>query len=786
MGADRDKGKPGDGWDYEPDTSEARAIIFHELSLARKEVRSLQDFTDVALDSIPGVFYVFRETGEMVRWNRNLEHVTGYKAVEIAKMKQLDFFGENDRPIAADGIRSALLQGEFSIEADLLTKTGKQIPYMCTASRFELDGDVHLVGVGFDITDRKAVEERLVYQAHLLADVSDAVISSESFEKEFLIRSWNKGAERIYGWTAEEAVSRPYGELIQPEYPGSTRDEVIARFHHRGRFEGEVTHLRKDGTRVDVWTSVSMLRDADGKPAGAVAINRDITALKRAREAVAESERKYRHLVEDMRDVAFTLDASGAITYISPRVEMFSGWSPEDLTGRSFLEFVLPEDRAAATERYKQLLSGERIDTEFRIADRRGKTRWVQASSRPIEQNKVIVGARGVLADITERKRTEDEDLRIAKLESLAVLAGGVAHDFNNILTAVTANLSVAAEEAVAGENVADSIESARRAAAMAKALTQQLLAFSKGGEPVKKIAPIGSIVRESARFALSGAASDLELSIADDLWDCEVDPSQIQRVIENLVINADQAMKHGGTIEIRAENEVQRIEVRAPDRRTEFDKLVKIKVADHGKGIRKEDLQRVFDPYFTTKVDGNGLGLATVHNIVRRHGGRISVSSEIGQGTTFTVYLRAAARPARPSTVPPESPLVGGERILVMDDDVLVQQSSTRVLSRLGYDVEIVGDGEAAIERYERARDDGFPFDLVIMDLVIPGGMGGKEAIKRLLEVDPSARAIVSSGYSTDPVMSEHREHGFRAAMAKPWDLKEIGRTIREVLDGG
>jgi CheY-like chemotaxis protein len=366
------------------------------------------------------------------------------------------------------------------------------------------------------------------------------------------------------------------------------------------------------------------------------------------------------------------------------------------------------------------------------------------------------------------------------------VLAGGIAHDFNNILTSVTANLSIAAEEASAGEDISQSISEARRAASMARALTQQLLAFSKGGEPVKKVASVGEIVRESARFALSGAASDLDLTVANGLWNCEVDPPQIGRVIENLVINADQAMAPGGTVEVRVENATRRLDREQPGGEPVPARCVEISVADSGRGIREEDLQRVFDPYFTTKIDGSGLGLATVHNIVNRHGGRITVRSAIGEGTVFTVLLPAVNRPVRASTVPPGSPLDGVGRILVMDDDVLVQRASERVLTRLGYDVEVVDDGDSALAEYERARGEGRPFDLVIMDLVIPGGMGGKEAIGRLLEIDPAARAIVSSGYSTDPVMSDHLELGFKAAVSKPWSLEEIGRTIREVIEGG
>jgi len=547
-----------------------------------------------------------------------------------------------------------------------------------------------------------------------------------------------------------------------------------------------VTHLRKGGARIDVWTSVSVLKDAAGEPIGVVAVNRDVSTLKRAREAVADSERKYRHLVEDMQDVVFAMDATGTVTYISPRAEEFTGWAPDEITGRSFLEFIHPDDCEAETAHFADQMRGVPGDSEFRVIDKFGSVHWVRSSSRAVEHGGQIVGLRGVLDDITDRKRDEEENLRIEKLESLAVLAGGIAHDFNNILTAVTANLSVAAEEAAAGEDVADSIEDARRAAAMAKALTLQLLSFSKGGEPVKETTSIGEIVTASAKFALSGAASKLKLSIADDLWLAEVDPSQIGRMIENLVINADQSMGDGGTVVVKLGN-VDPFAAKDDQRPSVLPgRSIKLTVADSGKGIPESDLQRIFDPYFTTKEQGSGLGLASVHTVVNRHGGRISVKSEEGRGTTFTVLLPAVEGRAHESSVPSQQSTVLGERILIMDDDRLVQISARRALTRLGYDVVIAEDGDLALGKYVAARSNGQPFDLVIMDLVIPGGMGGKEAIKRLLEIDPRARAIVSSGYSTDPVMSDYQEHGFKGAVAKPWDLDEIGRTIREVLDGG
>jgi len=786
---DIDRGKGSDSpseidREDDPDTSESRAYMFHELNRTRRKLRSLADFTDVVLDSLPGILLIIDESERLVRWNANLAYVTGYTAREIKVMSPLDFFDERDRPLISEGILNALLRDQFSVEGRLLTSEDDEVPYLFTMSRVELDGIAHLVAMGVDIGDRKAAEDQLAYQAQLLADVSDAVVSSEPFDRNFLIRSWNKGAERVYGWTAAEAIGRPYGDLLRPEYNGVPRSEVIAKFESVGRFEGEVMHRRKDGSRVDIWTSVARLTSPAGEPIGVVAVNRDITALKRAREAVAESEQQYRHLVEDMQDVVYALDEAGVVTYISPRVEVHTGWVPDDIIGRNFLEFVHPDDRDEMIEHYSQQLLGARLEGEFRIIDKRGDTHWVRSSSRAIEQTGAITGVRGVLVDITDRKRIEEENLRIAKIESLAVLAGGVAHDFNSILTSVTANLSIAAEEAVAGEDVSRSIAEARRAAAMAKSLTQRLLSLSKGGAPVKQVILIGETVAESARFALSGATSRLELRIARGVWPVEADPSQIASMVENLVLNADQAMGEGGTVTVVLEN------VGPPPvedgRRPSFppDRSIRLTVSDGGCGIPEADLQRIFDPYFTTKEHGSGLGLASVHTVVSRHGGRISVSSEVGEGTTFTVTLPAATGTVTRSSAPPRPIAAAGERVLVMDDDKLVQSSAERALTRLGYDVEIAADGDAAIGKYVEALGSGRRFDLVIMDLVIPGGIGGKEVVQRLLEIDPGVRAIVSSGYSSDPVMSDHLEHGFRAAVAKPWDLAEISHRIREVLD--
>jgi PAS domain S-box-containing protein len=480
----------------------------------------------------------------------------------------------------------------------------------------------------------------------------------------------------------------------------------------------------------------------------------------------------------------YAIDTSGTITYISPRAEAYTGFTPEEIAGRNFIEFIHPDDRELQLSRFAEQLTGGEFTDEFRVVDKDGKVLWVRSSGRSIEERGVVVGMRGVLTDITAEKRSEDEDLRVAKLESLSVLAGGIAHDFNNILTSVIANLSVAADEVAAGESVAESIVEARSAAAMAQALTRQLLTFSKGGDPVKKVLSIGDLLRERIQLMLTGSRSSIDLQVPESLWPVEMDPSQIGQAIDNLVINADQAMPDGGMIRVSAGNSF--FDGSDHGRRTSVPpgRYVWIEVADQGSGIPAHALSKIFDPYFTTKLDGSGLGLATTHSVVTRHGGRIRVRSEPGQETVFTIHLPAAEDDVALETPRKSNPSLGSGRILVMDDDRLLLKSAVRVLRRLGYQVQTAVDGDTALAEYEAAAAVGKPFDLVILDIVIPGGMGGGETIARLREIDPDIRAIVSSGYSTDPIMANYKDYGFGGVVAKPYDLGELGRAVREVLE--
>jgi signal transduction histidine kinase/HAMP domain-containing protein len=372
--------------------------------------------------------------------------------------------------------------------------------------------------------------------------------------------------------------------------------------------------------------------------------------------------------------------------------------------------------------------------------------------------------------DITDLQRARLDLLKTQKLESLGVLAGGIAHDFNNILTAVLGNVSLARFQLGDPSKAELRLEEAEKAALRAKDLTQQLLTFARGGEPVKKVIALSALLRESAGFAVHGSAIRCDFELPDDLWSVEADEGQLSQVVHNLVLNAVQAMPGGGSLTIAARN--------LPA--GEGGAFLLFRVSDTGTGISQDHLHNIFDPYFTTKPSGNGLGLATCYSIVKKHEGTIRVESEPGKGTSFFVTLPASDRVAPAQEPRPQAARNGRGRVMVMDDEETVCLFAAACLEELGYQVECAGNGSAAVELYRQRQREGTPFAAVIMDLTVPGGMGGKEAIALLLQLDPEVKAIVSSGYATDPVMANFRDYGFCAVLCKPYRLQELGEVLK------
>jgi signal transduction histidine kinase/ActR/RegA family two-component response regulator len=383
-------------------------------------------------------------------------------------------------------------------------------------------------------------------------------------------------------------------------------------------------------------------------------------------------------------------------------------------------------------------------------------------------------------AEIAQREQTEEELIRSRKLESLGVLAGGIAHDFNNFLTVVQGNIEVAKTQLTAAEPAQEFLSQAANACQRAKFLSSQLLTFAKGGAPVRRVVSVAQLVTDAVHLAQTGSSIRIEVKIEEGLWFAQVDPGQIGQVLHNILINAREATPGGhGFIEVRAENLGV---VGNPDPR------VRISIRDYGCGMPHHVLPQIFDPYFTTKASGNGLGLATAYAIVAKHGGHISVESRPGAGSVFTFDLPALDLPRALEDPLEQTPAAvsmqrGTERLLVMDDDEALRMLFKAVLTSLGYDVQAAADGAEAVALYEIAKATDKGFDAVILDMTVTGGMGGLEAADKLKELDPSSKLIVSSGYSDAPVMSEFAEYGFEAVIVKPWTVKDMSEVLRRVL---
>jgi PAS domain S-box-containing protein len=514
----------------------------------------------------------------------------------------------------------------------------------------------------------------------------------------------------------------------------------------------------------------------------------EIEERRTAQNALVAEKERLAVTLRSIGDGVITTDTKGTIVIMNKVAEKLTGWSQEDARGRPLGEiFHIINMKTGETSDNlidEVLTRGEIIglaENTFMIS-RDGTERNIADSGAPIrdKENK-IVGVVMVFRDVTEKIKMEEDLLKARKLESIGVLAGGIAHDFNNILAAIMGNINLAAILVKPEEKVHELLLEAEAAAMRAKELTQQLLTFSKGGEPVKQLTSIANVIRDSASFILRGSNIRCEYNIPVDLWPVEVDTGQISQVTQNIIMNASHAMPEGGVVNITCNNIV--INDNAIQSLAAGD-YVKIAIKDRGIGISPHLIDKIFDPYFSTKHEGSGLGLAITHSIISKHNGHITVESEQGVGSTFTIYLPASKQKPIAEHKAVESMKIQGKgTIMIMDDEEIVRKVAKEMLSLFGYDVLLAVDGEQALEMYQQHMQAGTRIDALIMDLTIPGGMGGREAVTELLTIDPNAKAIVSSGYSNDPVMTNYREYGFSGVINKPFRTQDLAETIRNVL---
>jgi PAS domain S-box-containing protein len=504
-----------------------------------------------------------------------------------------------------------------------------------------------------------------------------------------------------------------------------------------------------------------------------------LTRLERlaAQDALSKSEGLYRSIIELAADMILLGDNLGNIIGANKSATLLTGYLNEELLGMNIACLFSTEELQRVPLRYDLLKEGKTVRNERFLVCKDGANVPIEMNTRMMPDGTY----QAFLRDMTEHRIMQAELIRSQKLESLGVLAGGIAHDFNNILTGILGNVSFAKMVIDKAHEAYLPLERAEKASFRAADLANQLLVFAKGGQPVKKPVSLQNIMTEAVSLALSGTNVKCYFDFPRPLHTVEADEGQINQAFHNIIINAVQAMPGGGNLIVHGENvnldDDSKTSIPAGN-------YVKLTIRDEGCGISESDQKKIFDPYFSTKSRGSGLGLASTHTIIDKHGGHVSADSTVGVGTIFTIHLPSTGVTASDHGQLDDSLAISrkGGSILVMDDDEMVRDLATLILSRSGYIVKTCVNGDEAISLYRSANEAGTPYTAVIMDLTIPGGMGGVEAAKHLLALDPEARLIVSSGYSDDPVMAHYKEYGFCAAMEKPYNVSAISQILVEV----
>ena len=597
------------------------------------------------------------------------------------------------------------------------------------------------------------------------------------------IQTVNAATSLLLGYKKEDLLGRPVSMALGKE----VMEFILENETIHGK---EISFYPQKGGEVPVLFSCNRMYDFSGEVEALVCLARDITELKESALELAAEKERLAVTLRSIGDGVITTDISGNIVLLNKVAENLTGWGSQEAAGRPLEEvfhIINEQTREVCENPVTKVVSSGQIfglANHTALITKEGIERSINDSGAPIlDAESNIIGVVLVFRDVTEQIKTEKELLKVKKLESIGVLAGGIAHDFNNILAAILGNINLAVLDINLKPETKKLLDAAEKASLRAKDLTQQLLTFSKGGEPIKQAASIREVIKDSADFVLHGGNVDCRYHIPDDIWFVEIDKGQISQVIQNIIINAKHAMPDGGTIQVTGKN-IDPLHLQDINHLPRDTNFVEVTITDSGIGMPVDIIDKIFDPYFSTKQEGSGLGLAVSHSIITKHNGHITVKSTPGVGTSFSIYLPVSRFQQEKEKEEEIMEVAKGKaKIMVMDDDEMIRDVAQSMLSLMGHEVLLAQDGVEALALYKEHSDSGEPIAIVIMDLTIPGGMGGQDAVKEVLAFDPDAKVIVCSGYSNDPIMANCQQYGFCAAIVKPYQLQELTKVINQVM---
>jgi PAS domain S-box-containing protein len=626
---------------------------------------------------------------------------------------------------------------------------------------------------------RQAGERDRLFGA-VVESSNDAIITKSL---EGTITAWNKAAERLFGYSSTEAVGRHIRTIVPP----LRRDEMYDFLERIGRGERiehhETRRLHKDGHEVDVSLSISPIYSAVGEIIGASKIARDITENKRTQMALSQQIEERQRIFETSQDLILVTDTAGNFVQVSPSSMTIVGYRPEEMIGHSAVKFIHPEDLDNTREEMRAARRGLQLRSfEARYIHKDGQTvllNWMGTWSEPVRRH-FFIGR-----DVTEQRAAEAQLRQAQKMDAIGQLTGGVAHDFNNILTVITGTVEILAEAVADNPELVSFTKVIDDAAERAAQLTKHLLAFARKQPLQPREIDINGLILETAKLLYPTLGEQIEISprLAKDTWSAMIDPSQLTTAILNLALNARDAMPDGGKLMLETRNVHLDEGYASMQSEVAVGDYVLIAVSDTGSGIPAANLEKVFDPFFTTKEvgKGTGLGLSMVFGFVKQSGGHIKIYSEDGHGTSVKIYLpRSIGSPQSTAEAQVASMLLGGdETVLVVEDDALVRNYVITQVGSLGYTTLEAANASDAL----KILDKHATIHLLFTDVIMPGSMNGRQLVDEALRRRPSLKALFTSGYTENAILHHGRLDAGVLLLAKPYRKTELARMIRVAL---